>query len=442
MAPTYPRFWHRGRTLLLVSWWLATVSYLSLFLGATYTGEGFRPDRLLLGLLFTQAFFLIAALLSYYPVVPSLVELAQKHPRRLFAFSLAGQTMLLIAVAFYMRTWNDEEFNLQQAAYLAQHGLGKWLADYGEINHWLGPHHPPLLAMMYGLFYKVFGAHLVAGRLFNIVFAAASLAAGYRLVRRVTDEPTAALASLAWPLFPVWLFNGAAAIFEGPFLLVFLLTADSFVAFLEQPTHRRGLAAGLWLALALLCRYNIVLLLPGLAWLMAMRENRACWRNPATAWLVLVPLAFVAPLAWIAAGSGLLATQTAHLSWVFLLMRPGGVSYLVGFLLPLWPLQLGAHLIPPVLASLGLLWAGRKHDAALLALGGGYLLLVLVILPNPRYFLPAAPFVAAGAARLLQHLHRRDEADTAVWCGLLAASLTLAVLVLVGSNVDGFYPFY
>ncbi|NLH48814.1 MAG: glycosyltransferase family 39 protein [Myxococcales bacterium] len=442
MALTPPRFWHQGRTILLVSWLLASVSYLSLFFGATYTEEGFAPGRLLLGLLFTQAFFLIAALLSHYPALPSPVEWARRYPRRVFAISLAAQTAALIAVALTMRVWNDEEFNLEQAAYFAQHGLTKWLADYGSINFWLGLHHPPLLALLYALFYRVCGAHLLAGRLFNILFSAAALVAAHRLVRRTTEEPTAALASLAWPLFPVWLFNGAAAILEGPFLLVLLLTADAFVAFLEKPTHRRGLAAGGWLALGMLCRYNIVLLLPGLLLLLLGRDRRALWRNPATAWIAVVPLILLAPLAWTAAGSGLLATQKAQLSWVFLLLRPGGVAYMLGILLPLWPLQVGAHLIPAATLSLGMLWKGEGKNPLLLTLGGCYLLLVLVILPNPRYFLPAVPFLAVGAARLLQYLRAREKADTAVWLGLLAASLTLTVLVLTGAKWDGFYPFY
>lgn len=442
MSPLYPRDWHRGRLLLLVTWLTATTSYLSLFFGATYVQDGFLPHHLLLGLLLTQAVLLGAALLTFRDGLPSLIALAEENPRRVFRFSLVLQAALLLAMALAMQQWNDERHNLFQASYFAEHGLRKWLADYETINRWLGLHHPPLLALLYAGFYAVVGEHLLAGRVLNIVFSLLALAAAYRLVARLTDRPTAALATLLWPLFPLWLFNGAAAIMEGASLLVFLLVADSFVAYLDRPTARRALATGAWVTLALLCRYNVALLFPGMLAALLLPNCRALLRKPATYWIAGVPLLALAPVAGWAAGSGLLTTQAARLTWMALLARPGGLHYLLETLLPLWPLHLGGHVIPLLLLGFAALWLGGAKHRVLLALGGGYFLLVMLILPNPRYLLPAVPFVAAGAVRLLAATERRDGGATATWLGLLGAGLTLTLLVVVGSRLSGYYPFY
>ena len=182
---------------------------------------------------------------------------------------------------------------------------------------------------------------------------------------------------------------------EGPFLLVFLLTADAFVVFLQEPTNRRALQAGGWIALALLCRYNIILLAPGMAILMLSPTGRAARKRP-DAWLLLVPAALVfLPFLIFAAKTGLLATQANRLKGMAVLFTPGGPLYLMETLLPLWPMQVGAHAIPITVLALLALWRGSGKNEALLALGGGYLFSVLILLPNPRYMLPALPFLAA-----------------------------------------------
>lgn len=442
MKIDYPRNWHAGRSLLLVTWLFVTTSYGALFVGATYEGEGFRPSHLLLALLATQAVLIAAALLSHYRLSSSLFSLVREKPRAVMAVSVIFQAAALVVLALTMREWNDELHNIDQAKYLAAHGLRDWLANYESLNRWLGPHHPPLLALLYGGFYALVGPHLIAGRLFNIAFSLAALLVGLRLVRRLTDEPTAALASLCWLLFPLWLFNGAAAIMEGPFLLLFLLTAYVFLSFWREGKTSQAVGVGFLLTLSMLCRYNIALLVPGMFVALLLPDRRHLLGKPGTYWILGVPLLLLAPLAGLAAGSGLLFAQAAHLSWAALLLRPGGVFYLVETLLPLWPLHFGAHLLPLFLLGLAVMFRGNTPNRLLLALGGSYLLLVLLILPNPRYLLPAVPFVAAGMARVLALVEDRSGAAAAVWLGTFGAALVLIALVVAGSNLGDFYPFY
>ena len=258
----YPREWHLGRTMLFVSWLMLTTSYTALFIGATYEAEGFSPKHLLLALLITQAFFLAIALLSLENKLPSLMAWVRDDPRRTVRWSLAAQAVALTIMALAMRPWNDEVSNLQQANFLAANGWQQWVANYETLNRWMGPHHPPLLALLYGLFYSVVGPHLLAGRLLNIAFSLGALAIGVRLVRRLTDASTAALSSLCWPLFPLWLYNGAAALLEGPFLLLLLLTVDAFIRFVREGRTAQAVIVGLWLSVGMLCRYNIALVVP------------------------------------------------------------------------------------------------------------------------------------------------------------------------------------
>jgi len=438
----YPREWHLGRMLLLVTWLTATTSYAALFIGATYEGEGFSPKHLLLAQLVTQAILLAVALLSHYGKLPPLADWLREQPRRVIHISLAAQGTLLVVIALAMIPWNDEVSNLEQARFLAENGLGAWTDNYATLNSWMGPHHPPLLALMYGLFYAIVGPHLLAGRLLNVVFAVAALAVGTRIVRRLTDEPTAALASLCWPLFPIWLFNGAAALLEGPFLLILLLTVDAFINFLRGQRTAQAVIVGLWLTVGLLARYNIALIVPAMVAVLAMPDYRHLAKRPGTWWLAGVPLLIIAPLAGMAAGSGLMFTQAARLSWMALLLRPGGAHYLVEYILPLWPLQVGAYLVPLFLLALLALWFGKQGDRVLLLFGGVLLLLVGLTLPNPRYLLPVVPFFAAGIARMLQRVEQSEHGLATAWLGIFGTALTLTVLVIVGSSLSDFYPFY
>jgi 4-amino-4-deoxy-L-arabinose transferase-like glycosyltransferase len=397
---------------------------------------------LLIAQLVMQACLLAAAFWSHAERLPSPVLDAEQNPRSTLRFSVIFQVGLLVLIAAVMPRWNDEVSNLHQARFLAMHGLRAWIDNYPTLNRWMGPFHPPLLTLLYGGFYTLAGSSLFAGRLFNIAFAAAALAVGARVVRRLTDAPTAALASLCWPLWPLWLFNGAAAVLEAPFLFFALLTIDAFLAFLEDGRASRAAWVGGWLTVTLLGRYNIALLLPGMLLVLLSAKYRPLLRRASTYLMLVVPAAVLIPAAILAAKTGLLSAQLAHLSWVLLLARPGGVHYLVEFMLPLWPLHVGAHLLPLLLLSFGALRFGTEGERRLMLLGGVYLALVLIILPNPRYLLPAAPFLAVGMARVLRGLERRGQGAAAVWFGVLGATLTLTVLVIAGARIGSFYPFY
>ena len=53
---------------------------------------------------------------------------------------------------------------------------------------------------------------------------------------------------------------------------------------------------------------------------------------------------------------------------------------------------------------------------------------------NPRYLLPAVPFIAVGVARVLQYLRERNAADAPTWAGLAGASITLGERVPLSAS--------
>jgi 4-amino-4-deoxy-L-arabinose transferase-like glycosyltransferase len=355
---------------------------------------------------------------------------------------MAFNAALLAVAAGAMRLWNDEWANLAQARYLASHGLRDWSANYAMVNRWLGLHHPPLLPLIYSGLYRAIGFNLAVGRFFSVACSLGAMAAAYRLARRAVDEPTAALATLTWSFAPLWFYNGGAAILEGPLLLVMVLTADALLAFAREPKASRGAIAGAWLTAAVLCRYNGALLIPGFAALMLMRERRAAWRHPGV-WLALgIPLVVLAALGGFAATTGLAAAQAERMRRLLVMLNPGGPTYLMNQVLPLWPLHIGAQAFAPAALALAALAWGQGKNRELLALGGGYLLLILLILPNPRYLLPALPFLAVGVARVLQAIERRGGGATTAWLGIAAASIILAAVTIGGAYYDNVYPFY
>ena len=442
MSLDYPRNWHHGRTILLLTWLFAAVSYGALFVGATYEGEGFAPRHLLLALLSTQALLLAAALLSHAKGVTALTVLIEEKTKTFYWLALGLNLAALLVMSFSMRPWNDELNNLHQASYLADNGLQQWWANYSTVNAWMGPQHPPLLALLYGLFYLVAGPHLLAGRLFNILFSMLSLMVGARMIRRCTNETTAVLALLCWPIFPLWLFNGTAALLESPFLLIFLLATDAFIQFRHKSSARQAAIVGLWMTLGLMCRYNIALLFPCMFFLLAGPAHRWLLTQRRTWWIVGVPLLALAPLAGYAAVSNLLVIQAGPLASTLLLLRKGGLDYLIAFLLPLWPLHVGAQTLPILFLGFWALTRKTPDDLLLLTIGGAYFLVVLLLHPNPRYLVPAVPFIAAGIARLLQMLDTENMSAWAVWLGAVGSSIILTALVTAGANLGDFYPFY
>lgn len=333
----------------------------------------------------------------------------------------AGLAMVVgggLVLSMTMMTWNDERFNLEAARYLWQHGLGDYFSDYAEINGWLGRHHPPLLVLFYGLWYKLTGFSLLAGRLVNLAFAAGSAWLTFLWVRRLVDGAVASLAVVCLVFTPMWVFSSASALLDMPFLFLFLASLLAFEKFLQTRRGRYAALAGALMALTTLSRYNGLFLLPiWLVQLLADSSTRGLLKEPKTYLAALVPALLGLPWMALSLAQGTLAVQFARLSEFLLVavVRPGGWFYLTEVLLPIFPIMMGIYTIPLLFYGLAAFWKVRSPGIKRLVFScATYLGLVVLTLPNARYVLPAVPMLAAIASIGLWRLAANRQGMAAV----------------------------
>jgi len=182
-------------------------------------------------ILFSLVLALLATLALFFHDQLALFDKVIRDSAGKSFWSTVGGLILLIGggiLAGSMVIWNDERSNLEAARFLWDKGIFEYFKNYAEINGWLGSHHPPLLVMVYGLWYKLTGFSIVAGRIFNLAFALGASYITYLWVKKLADEAVARLAVLCLAFTPMWLFSSASALLDMPFVFFFMLSLFVF----------------------------------------------------------------------------------------------------------------------------------------------------------------------------------------------------------------------
>ncbi|MBZ0272902.1 glycosyltransferase family 39 protein [bacterium] len=353
----------------------------------------------------------------------------------------------LTAVAVTMIFWNDESSNVAAANFLIEKGFANYFASYATINDWLGPHHPPVLPVIYASYYAVFGASVGLGRVLAVVCSLLALGVGYQWITHRAGGRAGFLAVAGALSIPMTLFAGTAAILDAPFFLFFTLAVIAWERFLESRTYRDAIVCGFIVGLAMLSRYNGVLL-PVLffAQLVLLGEERSRLRDPRT-WVALATPAIVA-LPWIlvAAASGTLMPQVERiLSFVLIaVVPPGGAFYLKQMIVPLLPFMIGIWNLPVWIH--GGMAAWRDRDGALgrrlVVLAAVYVVILAATLPNPRYILSIAIPLGYLAARSIEAVEMREGRGFAYAAHLLGLTAIHVVFVLHQTSDRTIYLFY
>jgi hypothetical protein len=103
-----------------------------------------------------------------------------------------------------------------------------------------------------------------AARLVTVACLAALLYATFRLARTVFGERAACLAAIAAALDPNLPASGSIVTVDVAYALGVVLTASAALAFVREPTLRRGTVLGLAVGLVFTAKFSAVLLLPAL----------------------------------------------------------------------------------------------------------------------------------------------------------------------------------
>jgi 4-amino-4-deoxy-L-arabinose transferase-like glycosyltransferase len=192
---------------------------------------------------------------------------------------------------------------------------------WGQKLGWSYLDHPPLHAWLLALM-SIFGWNVFSLRALTWVTLAGTLWIFWLCAKRLQPEdpgawwwPSAAI-YLATPLFftMTWL-----AFHDHLLIFLSLASAHCFLLFADKwEADRKGVgwlyAAAVLLGLAVLTKYNAVLLGVGVAiFFIAHRPMRSAWRSPHLYLAAMVAVAMQAPVIWWNAGEGF-ASVNFHLS--------------------------------------------------------------------------------------------------------------------------------
>lgn len=310
----------------------------------------------------------------------------------------------------------DEDSALAAARILATQGPARFFAQYARIE-WLGIQHPPLVPLVFGLFVKMFGDTLFVPRVASLTFVIGTLLVTCLLGRRLYDRTTGVLAALSLMLIPYMFRVGVAARTDMAvtfFASVALLCALRLV---DRPDWKWSAGTGIAIGLAVLCKYSAFLILPVLpALFLWQRASRAAWVGLTAAFVIAAMV--VSPWAVFAYQNGVFAAQ-ARTILLYLggpalddgaVHHHGAVRYQLELLLTSLPSGIGVHNLPVILPGIWLLARRRqKSDVTILIWIAAISILLLLLLPDPRYFMLTFPALAIVMARALRSIERGVE---------------------------------
>lgn len=322
----------------------------------------------------------------------------------------------------------DERSVLWAAEVFAAGGPRELFARYGE-NHWLGPQHPPLVAMLYGAVTSVAGSHLKLLRLVDLAFGCGTVLVVALVGERLFDRRAGFVAALLLLASPLFQRVATAATNDMPLTFLFCLAVLVALRLERTGADRVAVLLGLVIGTGLLVKYTMVLVLPvllALAWCLGSLA-RARRHAP-----TVLAIAFAMLFVWLdhAWSLGILDAQRARLGHLagMAQRRPG---WALDALLTKTPSALGIYTVPWI--ALGAVAAFRRRSAAdRFVLGWVALVFVplLLTLPDNRYFLPAFPALLLPAASLLVAEPR------ATGRVLLLAALLCAISLVFYAHID------
>lgn len=301
------------------------------------------------------------------------------------------------------RVWADEESGTRVAGIVAEGGVAQLFAEYTRY-HWLGGQHPPLMIVIYGLTMRIFGPELFARRLVCLAFAIATLPVTYFLGRELYDRRTGFQATLLLLSCSIFLRLGTTAMSDVPVAFFFALVMLLILRLLRRPSYRLATLAGVVIIIGVLIKYTMVLIYPLLlVCFVAVPAFRRLRFHLVP--LFLVPVCLGAIWLVYAYRLGVFVEQVKTLSsYATVVIRTDiGKQFLLESLTTRLPSAIGVYNAPLLL--LGGLYAVRhrnQSDRFVILWIAVVFALLIVMLPDHRYFLLAFPALAVLMARGLE----------------------------------------
>jgi 4-amino-4-deoxy-L-arabinose transferase-like glycosyltransferase len=411
---------------------LAAVILLQVLWLATIWMAGATSNRTKLPLLLVYS-LAVGVAIAFIPVsfVSRIRQLKERlvQNERTLILTLCGIVLLAgVVYANYQRPYVDEGDNFDASKIVAEEGVDQFFANYASLP-WLGKQHPPLMPLVYGFAMRVLGVDLFVIRLVSLVLAIATVLLAYLLGNEFYDRDTGLLAAFLMLSFPIFLRMGTAALTDIPVTFFFSLALFLTLRLLRAPSYWLAGVAGLSIGAGLLSKYTMVLIYPVLLSYVAVRHP---FRQLKYHLLVLTLVSIGVLGIWLAYAyrSGILTVQqdtiTSYASVVT--ATRWGKRWMLEMISTRLTSALGFYNIPTLfLGGLDLV-RRRDQSSIFVILWVTIVFLVLILtLPDARYFMPAFPAVAIGMARGLRRIPEATE--QAVLLALLYCSGALYLFV-------------
>ena len=349
---------------------------------------------------------------------------------KLFVLSLSVVVLLVgVAYATFQRVWFYDEINSFEASKIvAVDGLATFFRDYSEID-WLGKQHPPLVPLTYGLAMRIFGTDLLVIRLVSLVFGIGTFLVTFLLGRELYDQSTGLLAAVLLLSFPLIFRLGTTAMTDMQVTFLFSLALLLTLHLARAPTFRLSIALGVTLGVGLLSKYTMVFIYPLLfsLFLISSRFRRLKVHLGIAALISGTMLAM-----WLLYASeiGVLAGQreTLDIEPGWFVRNSWGLKLTVNSLLTRLPSAFGVYNIPIILLGGYVIIRRRQQSDVFIFLWVAIMSLLLVVtLPDHRYFMPTFPALAILMALWLRYIP--EAVDRVVVLALLCCGGALYLFV-------------
>ena len=332
-------------------------------------------------------------IVAVFPVLVAALLLCGFFSRTVISVNKAPVLLFSVSFIAVMFLWDQPEMIVDtsryflQAKYLELYGVGVFMSAWGgDIFAWTDL---PLIPMLYGVIFQVFGESRLAIQIFNTLLFSGTVVLTFHIGRLLWSRTTGLYAGLFVIGMPYLLVQVPLMMVDVPTMFFVTLAIFATLVALRQGGIYLPVAA-MAVVLALLSKYSswlMLTVLPVIAWAHVSVDRRAIQRTLAIVSAAVLPVGAFLVWKW-----GVVAGQ---LGLLLDYQLPGlgrwGESFVSSFFFQIHPVITLAALFATYVAI-------RKRDIRFAVVAWPLLLVALLEIRRLRYLIPLLPMLALMAA--------------------------------------------
>ncbi len=365
-----------------------------------------------------------------------------RDEKRVLLLLLFTCVFIGVIYAIFQRVWvYDEEENYRIASVFATQGFGEFISEYTHSPYFANQH-PPLVALIYGSVMKLLGVDLLIARLVSLVFCTGIVWFTYLSGKELFDGRTGLLGASILMTFPLIMRLGTVAMLDIPVTFFFLVSFYLFLSLSKKPSFWKALLLGLTIMACFMSRYSGIFVIPVLV---VCALLSAKYRKTIPYLIVAFIITGILILGWLYYIHGLdlsvpgisrylpigLNPDSTHIKqvvpgWILRSEENRVWRWALNSLVTRLPSGIGVYNLPLIALGALLVVVTRKLPGIMLLMWIiTVAILLLVTLPDHRYFMPTFPAMALLAGAWL-----RDRGRVSMQILILAYLLLFGTLYL------------